>query len=564
MNVTHKLTADLLFKGVAEPIHAVQCDANTRAVAVTLTAGGVAWEPPAGTAVSVAFKKPDGKKGWYDKLPDKSPACSVSGNVVTAILAPEALTAAGKVDAVIVFQDKNLNQLATFGFAILVEPNPAAGRGISNDYYAYSTMEAVSEAVDAMLDSLEDTKADIGQMIVQVSEAVSRAEQAAGPAIVNQASGDVIAVSDSSDRLVHGLRVFGKTVQNDTPSPNAPVELESAGANGSIGVKVLGKNLIPFPYITKDKTQNGITFAVLNDGGIKVSGTATDATYFNLCNIHFADIFLYAHGSNYTDGNVSLSGSKEEGYVCYSPNNNNTYIQVNAGSTVNAVIYPQMEYGTAQTAYERYKPIQTITASTPNGLPGIPVTSGGNYTDENGQQWICDEVDFARGVYVQRVRQLSLAFVNMNNSEEYPGWKLQGENNVLYADLGQCNTAFHSITPCLNNISSGWTGAVPYVNSLNGAVFFNPAAFGGMKQTEVKAAYADATFTLFYAMKNRTIETPLSAEELAAYAALHTNKPNTTVHNDGGAHMELSYVADTKLYIDNKFTELAAAIVSNA
>lgn len=38
-----------------------------------------------------------------------------------------------------------------------------------------------------------------------------------------------------------------------------------------------------------------------------------------------------------------------------------------------------------------------------DGLHGIPVASGGNYTDKNGQQWICDEIDFERGKYVQRV-----------------------------------------------------------------------------------------------------------------------------------------------------------------
>ena len=46
---------------------------------------------------------------------------------------------------------------------------------------------------------------------------------------------------------------------------------------------------------------------------------------------------------------------------------------------------------------------QTITLQTPNGLPGIPVTSGGNYTDPAGRQWVCDEVDLERGVKVQRV-----------------------------------------------------------------------------------------------------------------------------------------------------------------
>ncbi len=46
---------------------------------------------------------------------------------------------------------------------------------------------------------------------------------------------------------------------------------------------------------------------------------------------------------------------------------------------------------------------QTITLQTPNGLPGIPVTSGGNYTDPSRQQWVCDEVNLERGVRVQRV-----------------------------------------------------------------------------------------------------------------------------------------------------------------
>ena len=40
----------------------------------------------------------------------------------------------------------------------------------------------------------------------------------------------------------------------------------------------------------------------------------------------------------------------------------------------------------------RRSPLQT-----PNGLPGIPVTSGGNYTDPTGRQWVCDEVDFGEG-----------------------------------------------------------------------------------------------------------------------------------------------------------------------
>ena len=54
----------------------------------------------------------------------------------------------------------------------------------------------------------------------------------------------------------------------------------------------------------------------------------------------------------------------------------------------------------------------------------------------------------------------------------------------------------------------------------------------------------------------------LTAEELATFATLHTNYPNTTVYNDAGAGMEVKYVADTKLYIDKKFAELSTALLN--
>lgn len=62
----------------------------------------------------------------------------------------------------------------------------------------------------------------------------------------------------------------------------------------------------------------------------------------------------------------------------------------------------QLEMGSKATSYEPYRE-QLLTLPTPTGLPGIPVPSGGNYTDPSGQQWVCDEVDLARGAKVQRV-----------------------------------------------------------------------------------------------------------------------------------------------------------------
>lgn len=58
------------------------------------------------------------------------------------------------------------------------------------------------------------------------------------------------------------------------------------------------------------------------------------------------------------------------------------------------------------------------------------------------------------------------------------------------------------------------------------------------------------------------VETPLTSPELAAFAALHSNKPATTVLNDAGAGMAVEYIADTKLYIDSKLAAISAAMLN--
>ena len=59
------------------------------------------------------------------------------------------------------------------------------------------------------------------------------------------------------------------------------------------------------------------------------------------------------------------------------------------------------------------------------------------------------------------------------------------------------------------------------------------------------------------------IVTELSSEEVQKILALHTNKPNTTIWNDQDAEMQITYVADTKKYIDDKFEELSEAITTS-
>lgn len=157
MKVTHKLTVHMDDRRYIPCVDAVQLDANTRVLELTLLCGDVAWEVPEGKNVSVAFRKSDGHGGWYDKLPDESDACSYSGNVVTAVLAPEVLTAAGKTKVTVVIQDPDtLDQIAAFPVTVDVARNPAAGQGISNDYFEYKTMADVNAALEGFDKELEE------------------------------------------------------------------------------------------------------------------------------------------------------------------------------------------------------------------------------------------------------------------------------------------------------------------------------------------------------------------------------------------------------------------------
>ena len=74
---------------------------------------------------------------------------------------------------------------------------------------------------------------------------------------------------------------------------------------------------------------------------------------------------------------------------------------------------------------------QSLTLSTPNGLPGIKVDSGGNYTDENRQQWICDEINSTERI--QRIGRID-SYNNKPIDTEYVSstGELSVGANVIY------------------------------------------------------------------------------------------------------------------------------------
>lgn len=190
---------------------------------------------------------------------------------------------------------------------------------------------------------------------------------------------------------------------------------------------------------------------------------------------------------------------------------------------------------------------QSMIIATPNGLPGIPVTSGGNYTDANGQQWICDEIDFFRGVYVQRVGR---AVFDGSSDESWAMYtNVANQFHIPVANCYHSNSAKSVYTTHFEADIIG-SRANKYEISYS---YSNGVAVNTALATDVsgwKAWLTANPITVHYRLVD-SIETPLPEELLTAYSALRTYKEHTTVSTDAGAYMELEYVMDAKKYIDS-------------
>lgn len=177
----------------------------------------------------------------------------------------------------------------------------------------------------------------------------------------------------------------------------------------------------------------------------------------------------------------------------------------------------QVEEASEATSYEPYHNPQTLTLSTPNGLPGIMVTSGGNYTDENGQQWICDEVDFERGVYRQRIKHVNVVFKKGASSSTHSGYRHMA---------GDIKNLSREYTECLCNIATYSRDAANGKEGIRASGGYNALVlyYENLTNDTVPANVA-------YILSD-PIETPLSETDIAAYRALTTYKGTTILESE--------------------------------
>lgn len=206
----------------------------------------------------------------------------------------------------------------------------------------------------------------------------------------------------------------------------------------------------------------------------------------------------------------------------------------------NFLIAPQLEIGSTATLYEPYQEEQTVVL--PYTLNAIPVGTDGNYTDADGKQWICDEVDLERGMKVQRVKVRELS-----PDDKWAYRKLASGNNnfqvrILNADLAiDGKPCFCNILPFKNVVWDDSIQNLPkiYANNQEITVSFPPSSEYSSLEA-FKQLLTDVKSVIYYALA-LPIETDLTPEEIEQYKKLSIRTPTIIVENNYNTWMKATY-----------------------
>lgn len=525
MNYTeHKITLDV-HKTVSQVSLSVKKGDTGRRLLIHLAERGYPYHISEDCYAVFTAKKPDGKVVFN--------GCSIEDCVIIYDVTEQTVAAAGLLDCEIILYGSGGKQLTSASFNIVVEDtiyDKETEIESTNEYNALS--ELVSE-VQKIKDSSLVT-----------------------PPIIVDVKGEAISVSDASNQGLHGLRIFGKSIQNGTPTLDAPVEIVNVGAaDGEIVLYIAGKNLFA----------NSEVHAVDATGAEVNNGTARRTPYipvrpgqklaFSKSEALPADAEPNGMLRMYDEKRQFVTSMGALGYagrtkVVTIPDGIYFVRFVQYGFTYIDGLEVQMEFAAAVTDYDGTTG-HGLTVVTPDGLLGLAVTSDGNYTDADGQEWICDEVDLARGVYVQRIEKAVLAG---NAADAYTLNSVHGD--AVRFDVKGVKTYARSDIILCTHLPAGSVGTNNVeICNIHGLIGYPIIQILSRRLESADASglqkyLAKNPITIYYVLKN-PVETKLTETEIATYAALHTNKPNTTIYNDAGAYMAAEYVADTKTYIDN-------------
>ena len=196
---------------------------------------------------------------------------------------------------------------------------------------------------------------------------------------------------------------------------------------------------------------------------------------------------------------------------------------------------------------EPYKPLQTATL---------------NY-ELNGIDDIKDELIVRADGTGQIIQRLAKKIIDGSNIDTSASVQQEGSYLVNMETVSDMLTGNYNVglsTICSNKRSGKEKNTIRFGANNKNVYLYLDESFAGKTSTKLREYFVENPFTIVYPLE-KPIVTELSSDEVQKILALHTNKLNTTIWNDQDAEMQITYVADTKTYIDNKMAELQALLL---
>lgn len=367
-----------------------------------------------------------------------------------------------------------------------------------------------------------------------------------------------------------------------SPSMEYKQDPESSGDGGTIGIGVLRKNMCKVTSVL-NASFDGNTGTLVNNAKnntvksyIKIQSYDGDKFLTEIpVNNTGKTRKIFSVNGTFNRIRLSFAGDRQEGSIImdasflnygeYTLSMDIEEIGTNKGKISKIML---LNKGESDETFEPFQ-YQQASLSTPNGLPGIKVDSGGNYTDSNGQQWICDEMDFKRGKYVQRVRQFPLNICNPHYHESYSSDSYYCFD-LLNPNINDTKNIYKRAVLCNAFVAKNGSN-MQHINDIEG-ISTNPETryseyiYIRVKASRLPGGKDAAQFRKWLIDNNvqiieqiNPIETDIPEETMTAYRNLCTNYPSTVIQNDSGAGMEVEYVADTKQFILDQIKALVQA-----
>lgn len=366
----------------------------------------------------------------------------------------------------------------------------------------------------------------------------------AADAIVNTASGTLLNIKDSAERKNKGFGMSGKTTQDGTPTPDAPVEIVNAGrlnedtGKYEVDVKVTGKNIVNIPDISADTPGGTILCRIVDNAVVSAQEKAVASNdVWHICFYSKDGKKQYFNG---TETHKAITATPKNPIVKLEYRN--TYITSGAYKGI------MVEYGTVATKYEPYKE-QTLTLTSDR-----PLTKWDRLVEQDGQiGWLYNSSETILNGTEDWIRHSEI------NKETTQAFGLSISDLIYGEDaaIGQ-----NGLTDKFRYVNAAWAKDEVGQAINNGRLFINIEKTKASTVEEFKAWLKSNNVKVVYKTK-QTEFVPLPKEEQEAIRALSTYYPTTVVSNSEDMEMELSYVADTKNYTDRKIEQAVSAQTQN-